>query len=168
MSLRHGWGWQPLWTASHIHLRHKQSVWAHWYAVHGHVAVASNSYTHTTWVRLWGAGSLVESTWCHYVMVEAASHLKLLCTSILDIKKVFENIDMLSMGIQEQPKKQLYLHYLGQILDSGSLVESKWWRVMSLLRLNANSNCYLHPYYTYTKCLSLLICCSWAYGSSLK
>jgi hypothetical protein len=58
-------------------------------------------------------------------MVEAASHLKLLCTSILDIKKVFENIDMLSMGIQEQPKKQLYLHYLGQILDSGSLVESK-------------------------------------------
>ncbi len=33
-------------------------------------------------------------------MVEANSHLKLLPTSILDIYKVFEQIDMLSMGIQ--------------------------------------------------------------------
>ena len=33
-------------------------------------------------------------------MVETDSHLKLLSTSILDIYKVFEHIDMLSMGIQ--------------------------------------------------------------------
>jgi hypothetical protein len=39
----------------------------------------------------------------YYVMVEADSHLKLLPTSILDIYKVFEHIDMLSMGIQHQP-----------------------------------------------------------------
>jgi hypothetical protein len=32
-------------------------------------------------------------------MVEADSHLKLLPTSILDIYKVFEHIDMLSIGI---------------------------------------------------------------------
>jgi hypothetical protein len=32
-------------------------------------------------------------------MVKADSHLKLLPKSILDIYKVFENIDMLSMGI---------------------------------------------------------------------
>jgi hypothetical protein len=32
-------------------------------------------------------------------MVEADSHLKLLPTSILDICKVFEHIDMLPMGI---------------------------------------------------------------------
>ncbi len=38
-------------------------------------------------------------------MVEADSHLKLLPTSILDIYKVFEHIDMLSMGIQYQPYK---------------------------------------------------------------
>ncbi len=37
------------------------------------------------------------------VMVEADSHLKLLPTSILDIYKVFEHIDMLSMCIQYQP-----------------------------------------------------------------
>jgi hypothetical protein len=36
-------------------------------------------------------------------MVEANSHLELLPLSILDIYKVFEHIDMLSMGIQYQP-----------------------------------------------------------------
>ncbi len=34
-----------------------------------------------------------------YVMVEVDSHLKLLPTSILDMYKVFENIDMLPIGI---------------------------------------------------------------------
>ncbi len=38
-------------------------------------------------------------------MVEADSHLKLLPTSILDMYKVFEHVDMLSMGIQYQPYK---------------------------------------------------------------
>jgi hypothetical protein len=33
-------------------------------------------------------------------MVEAASHLKLLPTIMLDIHKVIEHIDMLSIGIQ--------------------------------------------------------------------
>ncbi len=99
MWLCHGWGWQPPQTASHIHIRHIQSVWAHWYAVHGHTVSALQSYNHPTWLIFWGSGSLVESTWCHYVMVEADSHLKLLPTSILDIYKVFEHIDMLSMGI---------------------------------------------------------------------
>ena len=36
-------------------------------------------------------------------MFEAGSHLKLLPTFILDIYKVFEHIDMLSIGIQQQP-----------------------------------------------------------------
>jgi hypothetical protein len=36
-------------------------------------------------------------------MVEADSHIKLLPTSISDIYKVFEHIDMLSIGIQYQP-----------------------------------------------------------------
>ncbi len=38
-------------------------------------------------------------------MVEADSHLKLLPTSILDLYKIFEHIDMLSIGIQYQPYK---------------------------------------------------------------
>ncbi len=98
MPLYHGWTLQPPQTASCIHIRCTQSVWAHWYAVHGHMAVASNSYTNTTWVRFWGTGSLVESKWCHYVMVEADSHLKLLPASTSYIYKVFEHIAMLSMG----------------------------------------------------------------------
>ncbi len=36
MSLHHGWGWQPPQTASSIHIRHIQSVWAHLYTVHMH------------------------------------------------------------------------------------------------------------------------------------
>ena len=36
-------------------------------------------------------------------MVEAGSHLKLLPTSILDIYTVFDHIDRLSIGIQQQP-----------------------------------------------------------------
>ncbi len=99
MWLCYSWGWQSPQTASHIHIRHIQSVWAHWYAVHRHMIVALHSYTYPTWLRFWGSGSLVESKWCDYVMVEADSHLKLLPTSMLDIYKVFEHIDMLSIGI---------------------------------------------------------------------
>ncbi len=36
-------------------------------------------------------------------MVEADGHLKLLHTSIMDIYKVIEHINMLSVGIQYQP-----------------------------------------------------------------
>ncbi len=97
-SLRHGWGWQPTQTASCVHIIHIQSVWAHLYAVRGHIAVASKSYTHTSWLIFLGSGSLVESKWCYYVMVEADIHPKLLATSTLDIYKVFEHIDVLSIG----------------------------------------------------------------------
>ncbi len=101
MSLRHGWGWQPPQTVS---LRRIQSVWAHWYAVHGHMAVASTSYTNSTWFIFGGSGSLVESKWCHYIMVNVYSPLKLLPASILDIFKVFEHIDILFWGNRQQPQ----------------------------------------------------------------
>ena len=63
------------------------------------MVAALHSYTHTTRLYFWISGSHVESKYCHYVMVEADSHLKLLSASILDIYKVFEHIDMLSIGI---------------------------------------------------------------------
>ncbi len=56
-------------------------------------------WLYPTWLRFWGSGSLAESKWYHYVMVEADSHLKLHPTSTLDIYKVLEHIDMLSIGI---------------------------------------------------------------------
>jgi hypothetical protein len=69
MSLRHIWGWQPPQTASRIHIRHIQSVWAHWYAVHTRMVAALPSYsTHPTWLRFWCSGSLVHPKRCHYVI----------------------------------------------------------------------------------------------------
>ncbi len=44
MSLCHGWGCKQSQTAPPIHLRHFQSVWVHWYAVHWHTVVVLNSY----------------------------------------------------------------------------------------------------------------------------
>ncbi len=57
-------------------------------------------------------------------MVEADSHLKLLPSSILDIFKVLEHIDMLSIGIWLQPYTDTHPPLL-RFLGSGSLVESK-------------------------------------------
>ena len=44
--------------------------------------------------------SLLLLKWCHIVMVEADWHLNLLPASILDMCKVFEHIDMLSIGLR--------------------------------------------------------------------
>ncbi len=145
MWLCHISGWWLPQTASHIHIRHIQSDWADWYAVHGHKVSALQSYTHPTWLRFWGSRSLVESTWCYYVMVDADSHLELLPTSILSICKLFEHIHMLSIGIKYQPYTVIPT-LLGS--DFGAL--GHMWSqndvIMSCLRLTATSNCFLHPY----------------------
>ncbi len=39
--------------------------------------------------------------------------------------------------------------------------------VMSWLRPQNPMNCIPHPYHIYTRCFSTLICCEWAYGSTL-
>ncbi len=53
MLLAHGWGWLPPQTASQIHLRHLQSVWTHWYAVHWHMTAALHSYPPYL-AQIWG------------------------------------------------------------------------------------------------------------------
>jgi hypothetical protein len=70
---------------------------------HWHMVAALHIYTSHNRLRFWGSGSLVESKRCHYVMVEADSHLKLIPASILDIYTVFKPIHMMSIGIQLQP-----------------------------------------------------------------
>ena len=166
MSLCQGWGRQPLQTASLIHTTHIQSVWAYWYAIHQHTTSALHSFTHPNWLRCWGSGSLVESKWCHYVKVETDSHFKLLSPSILHIYEVFEHIDMLSISIKHKPYTVLLTLFGSDIGVLGHL----WSQndvIMSRLRLTATSNCFPHPYKTYTKCLSTFICCPSAYNSSL-
>jgi hypothetical protein len=102
----------------------------------------------------------------HFVKVDADSHLELLPTSILDIYKVNEHIDMLSMGIQYQPYT-----VIPTLLDSDFGALGHLWRqndvIMSWLRLTATSNCFPHPYEMFTMYLSTLIYCPLAYGSSL-
>jgi hypothetical protein len=99
-------------------------------------------------------------------MVGTDSRLKFLSTSILDIYNVFEYIDMLSIGIQQQPYT-----VIPTLLGSDFGVLGHLWSqndvIMSRLRLKATSKCFPHPHYTYKKCLSTLIGCPSAYSSSL-
>ncbi len=78
-------------------------------------------------------------------MVEADSHLKLLPISKSDIYKVFEHIDMLSMGIQYQPYTVIPT-LLGSDFGALGHLRSPNDVIMSWLRLIAISNCFLHPY----------------------
>ncbi len=130
------------------------------------MVAALHSYTYPTWLRFWGSGSLAKSKWCYYVMVEPDSHLKVLPTSILDIYKVFEHIDMLSMGIQYQP----YTVIPTLICSDFGVLCHLWSQnvvIMSWLRLTTTSNCSPHPYWIHTKCLSTLILFPLAKSSSL-
>ncbi len=78
-------------------------------------------------------------------MVKADRNLKLLPPSIFDIYKVFEHIDMPSVGIQWQPYT-----VMPTLLGSDFGVLGYLWSqndvIMSWLRLTATSNCFPHPY----------------------
>jgi hypothetical protein len=91
-------------------------------------------------------------------MVEADSHLKLLPSSIYDIYKVFEHIDMLSMGIQQQPYTVIPTLLGSEFGVLGHLCGFKMMSLCDGLRLLSYSNCFLHPCWTSTKCLITLIC----------
>ena len=92
-------------------------------------------------------------------MVEANRHLKLLPTSTLDIYKVIEHIDVLSIGIQQHPYTVILTLFgsdfgvLFCTFLSQNVVITAW------LRLTDTSNCFPHPHWTYTNCLSTLIGC---------
>jgi hypothetical protein len=78
-------------------------------------------------------------------MVEADCHLKLLPTSILDIPKMIEYIDMLSKGIEYQ-HYSVILTLLGSDFEALGHLRSQNDVIMSLLNLTATSNCFPHPY----------------------
>jgi hypothetical protein len=99
-------------------------------------------------------------------MVDPESHLKLLPTSILDIYKVFEHIDILYMGIEYQPYTVIPT-LLGSDFGALGHLWSQNDVIMSWLRLTASSKCFPHSHKIYTKCLSTLMRCPLAYGSSL-
>ena len=146
MSLHHGWGFNSIQTDSCIHIRHIQSVWAHWYGVNRHTVAVLHSYTHPAWLRFLWSGSLVELRWCHYVIVEAAIIFKLLPVSILDIYNVFEYINMLSIGHNMAIALVSYTHPTGSDFGVLSHLWSQNDVIMSWLRLPSNLKFFLHPY----------------------
>ncbi len=158
MWLCHGWGWQPPQTASHIHMRHDQSVWAHWYAVHRHMVAALHSYTHSTWLRFLGSGSLVESkyvimSWLKLTATLIASHIH-----IRHITSVWAHWYVVHVHTVSALHNDIPTLLGSDFWDLGHL----WSQndvIMSWLWLTATSNCFLVPYNTYAKCLSTLICC---------
>ena len=86
-------------------------------------------------------------------MVEADSHLKLLPLSIFDIYKVFEHIDMLSIGIRKQP--YTVIHLTGSDFGVLGRIWSQNIVIISWLRLIATSNYFLCPTNTYAKSFSI-------------
>jgi hypothetical protein len=73
---------------------------------------------------------------------------------------------MLSIGIQQPSYTVIPIIFgsdfgvLGHLWSQND-VNTSW------LRLTATSNCFPHPYYAYTKCLSTFICCALTTSSSL-
>ena len=63
---------------------------------------------------------------CHCIIVEPASHFKLLPTSILDIYKVFDHIDIMSIGKQYQPNADTPTLLGSDLVVPGSFVDPKW------------------------------------------
>ncbi len=78
-------------------------------------------------------------------MVEADSHLKLIPTSILHIYKVFEHLDMMSIGIQQQPNTVLCT-LIGSDFRVWVYLWSQHDVIMLWLRLRVTSNCFPHPH----------------------
>jgi hypothetical protein len=73
---------------------------------------ALHSYTHPTWGSDFGVlGHLWSQIDVIYVMVEADGHLRLLPTSILNIYRVFEHIDMLSLGYASEEQISDHVQY---------------------------------------------------------
>jgi hypothetical protein len=79
-------------------------------------------------------------------MVEADGYLKLLPTSMIDLYKVFEHIDMLFMGIQYHPYTVIPTLLLGSDFGVLGHLWSQYDVIMSWLRLTATSNRFPHPY----------------------
>jgi hypothetical protein len=55
----------------------------------------------------------------------------------------------------------------GELGGKWGIAKPVWHVVVSWLRLQTPIDCIPHPYWIYTKCLSTLRCCGWAFGYAL-
>ncbi len=142
--LRHSWGWCPPQTASHILIRHIQSVWAISMLSQGHMVAPFYHYTGQVGPRFGKSGSLEEWKWCHNIMFEADVHLRPLHTSILDIYKVFETLVCCLKGIWLHPYT-VTPSKLAPDLGSQVHLRSENDAITSCLRMISTSDCFIHP-----------------------
>jgi len=63
MSLHHGWGCHPIQSASHIHIRYVQSVWAFVMLSQGHMGAPLHHSTGQVGLRFVNPGSLLQWKW---------------------------------------------------------------------------------------------------------
>jgi hypothetical protein len=86
--------------------------------------------------------------------------------SILDVYKVFKHLEMLWRGIWVRTYAVLHVQVGVNFRKNG-----EWPRLydvaVSWLWLQTPKDCIPHPCWMYTKCLSTLRCCGWAYGTPL-
>ena len=120
-------------------------------------------YTCQIGPRFGKSGSLVDWKWCHNLMVEANIHLKPLHTSILHIYKVFEPLVWLHKATWFYPHT-MAPDKLAPDLGSQGHLWSENDAIMSWLRLISTSDHFIHPYYTYTQCLSYWYAVSRPFG----
>jgi hypothetical protein len=148
-------------NCSPIHFRHIKSVWAHWYAVHWHAAAAFlQSYTHPTWLRFWVL--VLGHLWSQNDVI--ASWLRLRARTSTDFPIHIRHIQSVWAhwyAVHWHTVAALHSNTHPMSLGSDFGVLGHLWSQndvnMSWLRLTATSNCFPHPYYTYTKCLSTLM-----------
>ncbi len=143
--LRHGWGWYPPQTASHILIKHLQSVWAIGMLSQRHIVAPLYRYTGKVGPRFGKSGSLVEWKWCHNVMVEADVHRTLFHTSILNIYEVFKPLVCCLKGVWVQPYTVTPAKLPPDLGSQGHLWSENN-ATTSWLRLISTSDHFIHPY----------------------
>ena len=101
-----------------------------------------------------------------YLYWKAVNPHELHPTSILDVYKVFQHLEMLWMGIWVHPYAVIHAQ-VGVNFRKTGVWPSLYDVVVSWLMLQTPIECIPHPYWMYTKCFSTLRCCGWAYGYTL-
>ena len=157
----HGWGSKPPLTASPNHGIYSKCLsslrccgWAYGYTL-------MPCYM-CRWGWIIGKMGMADSVWCCGVMVEAANPQRLHPNFILDVYKVFEQLEMPWVGIWVHPHAVLHV-LMGVNIRGNGVWLSLFDVVVSWLRQQTPIDCIPIPYWMYTQCLSSLRCCGWAY-----
>ena len=137
-------GWYLPQTASYIHIRHRQNVWAISMLSQGSMGAPLHRYIRQFGPRFGDPGSLVEWKNCNIIMVEADIHLRPLHTFILDIYKGFELLICCLKGMWVHPST-VTAAKLAPEFGVQVHLRSENDVILSWLRPISTSNHFIHP-----------------------